>query len=165
MVFWLSIPTRMCSIVGMQKRYVVNLTEEERAALAALVKRGRVSGLKRQRASILLKADEGWTDEEIADDLEVGVVTVERVRKRCCERGIEGTLDRKPQAHPSRPRKLDGASEAKLAQIACSEPPAGRSRWTLTLLANRLVELAVFESVSKSTIQRGLKKTTSSPGW
>ncbi len=154
----------MCSIVRMKKRYIVNLTEDERAALTDLTKRQRVSGLKRQRASILLKADSGLTDQEIADDLEVGLVTVERVRKRCCERGIEGTLDRKAQEHPSRPRKLDGASEAKLAQIACSTPPEGRSRWTLTLLADRLVELAVFESVSKSTIQRGLKKTTSSLG-
>lgn len=148
----------------MKKRYIVNLTADERAALEELTKRARVSGLKRQRASILLKADEGMTDREIADDLEVGLVTVERVRKRCVERGIAGVLDRKPQDHPSRPRKLDGASEAKLAQIACSAPPAGRARWTLALLADRLVELSVFESVSKSTIQRGLKKTTSSPG-
>jgi transposase len=148
----------------MPKRYIVNLTEEERAVLTELTQRKRVSGLKRLRASILLKADEDLTDQEIADDLEVSVVTVERVRRRCCERGIEGALDRKPQLHPPRPRKLDGASEAKLAQIACSEPPQGRSRWTLALLADRLVELSVFESVSKSTIQRGLKKTTSSRG-
>ncbi len=154
----------MCSIVRMQKRHIVNLTEDERAALTELTRRQRVSGLKRQRAAILLKADEGLTDREIADDLEVGLVTVERVRKRCCERGIEGALDRKPQDHPSRPRKLDGAAEARLAQIACSAAPKGHSRWTLTLLADRLVELQVFESVSKSTIQRGLKKTTSSPG-
>jgi transposase len=148
----------------MKKRYIVNLTEDERAVLMDLTKRQRVSGLKRQRASILLKADDDLTDQEIADDLEVGLVTVERVRKRCCERGIEGTLDRKAQEYPSRPRKMDGASEAKLAQIACSAPPEGRSRWTLTLLADRLVELSVFESVSKSTVQRALKKTTSSPG-
>jgi transposase len=148
----------------MKKRYVVNLTLEERAALTQLTKRERVSGLKRLRAGILLKADEGLTDQEIAEDLEVGLVTVERVRRRCCERGIAGALDRKPQAHPPRPRKLDGASEAKLAQIACSAPPQGRARWTLALLADRLVELSVFESVSKSTIQRALKKTTSSPG-
>jgi len=142
----------------------VNLTEDERAALTELTRRKRLSGLKRVRASILLKADEGLSDVEIGEDLEVGLATVERVRRRCCERGIEGALDRKPQTHPPRPRKLDGASEAKLAQIACTEPPEGRARWTLALLADRLVELSVFESVSKSTIQRGLKKTKSSPG-
>jgi transposase len=148
----------------MKKRYLVNLTEEERASLTQLVKRGRVSGLKRLRASILLKADEGLTDQEIADDLEAGLVTVERVRKRCCERGIEGTLERKRQDNPSRPRKLDGASEAQLVQIACSAPPTGRARWTISLLTARLVELKVFDSVSPSTVQRGLKKTRRSLG-
>ena len=102
------------------KRYVVNLTEDERASLEELTRRARVSGLKRQRALILLKADDGLTDREIADELEVGLVTVERVRKRCIERGIAATLDRKPQENPSRPRKFDGTSEAKLTQIANS---------------------------------------------
>jgi hypothetical protein len=115
-------------MVGMHKRYVVNLTAGEREALTQLVGRERVSGLKRMRASILLKADEGLTDAEIADDLEIGLVTVERVRKRCVERGIERCLDRKPQDNPSRPRKLDGAAEAQLVRLACSEPPAGRAR-------------------------------------
>ena len=138
----------------------MNLTVEERAALTQIVKRERVSGLKRLRASILLKADEGLTDQEIADDLEAGLVTVERVRKR----GLEASLQRKPQDNPSRPRKLDGASEARLVQIACSEPPKGRARWTISLLAERLVELKVFDSVSPSTVQRGLKKTRPSPG-
>jgi transposase len=146
------------------KRYVVNLSEDEQAALTELTTRARVSGLKRQRANILLKADEGLTDQEIAEDLGVGVVTVERVRKRCVERGLVAALDRKPQDVPSRPPKLDGASEAKLVQIACSEPPKGYARWTLALLADKLVELKVFESVSKSTVQRGLKKTRSSRG-
>lgn len=149
---------------GMNKRYVVNLTVEERAGLTKLVRRERVSGLKRMRASILLKADDGQTDQEIAEDLEVGLVTVERVRKRCIERGVEASLDRKAQETPSRPRKLDGVTEAKLVQIACSSPPVGRARWTLSLLADRLVELKVFEAVSISTIQRGLKKTSSNRG-
>jgi transposase len=148
----------------MKKRWIVNLTAAEREALRQIVTRERVSALKRQRAHILLKADEGLTDEEIAEDLEVGLVTVERVRKRCCERGLEASLDRKQQENPSRPRKLDGASEAQLVRLACSEPPAGRSRWTLTLLADQLVELKIFDAVSKSTIQRGLKKTRSSLG-
>jgi transposase len=146
------------------KRYIVNLTEDERASLEELTRRARVSGLKRQRASILLKADDGLTDREIADDLEVGLVTVERVRKRCVERGIAATLDRKPQEIPSRPRKFDGASEAKLTQIACSEPPAGQARWTIGLLADKLVELKVFETVSKSSVQRSLKKVNSGLG-
>jgi transposase len=145
---------------GMKKRYVVNLTAVEREGLRQIVGRERVSGRKRMRASILLKADEGLTDEEIADELQVGLVTVERVRKRSCERGIEAALDRKPQENPSRPRKLDGASEAQLVRLACSEPPTGRARWTLSLLADKLVELRVFDSVSTSTIQRGLKKTS-----
>ena len=148
----------------MRKRYLVNLTVDEHAALTQLVQRERVSGLKRLRASILLKADEGLTDQEIADDLEAGVATVERGRKRCCERGLEAALERKRQDSPSRPRKLDGASEARLVQIACSAPPAGRARWTISLLAARLVELNVFDAVSPSTVQRGLKKTRRSPG-
>lgn len=148
----------------MKKRYIVNLTKDERAALESLVQRERVAGLKRLRAGILLKADEGLTDEEISEDLGVGLVTVERVRKRCCERGVVGTVERKPAEIFSRPRKLDGASEAKLVQIACSAPPEGQARWTLGLLVARLVELEVFDSVSKSTIQRGLKKTRPSLG-
>jgi transposase len=148
----------------MKKRWIVNLTAEEHEALEQLVRRERVSGLKRQRASILLKADEGLTDQEIADDLEVGLVTVERVRKRCCERGVQACLERKPQENPSRPRKLDGASEAQLVRIACSPPPTGRARWTVSLLADQLVELKVFDKVSASTVQRGLKKMRSNLG-
>jgi len=148
----------------MTKRYIVNLTRAEREGLEQMVARERVSGLKRQRASALLKADDGETDEEIAEELGMARATVERVRRRCCERGVEACLERKPQENPSRPRKLDGEAEARLVLIACSEAPEGRSRWTLSLLADRLVELNVFESVSKSTIQRGLKKTNSSLG-
>ena len=147
----------------MKKLYVVNLTGEEREALTQLVRRERVSGLKRQRGSILLKADAGLPDQEIADDLELSLATVERVRKRCCERGLESCLERKAQDNPSRPRKLDGASEAQLARIACSPPPPGRTRWTISLLADKLVELNVFETVSASTVQRGLKKMPRQP--
>jgi transposase len=154
----------MCSILGMQKRYLVKLTAAERESLEQLVRRERVSGRKRQRASILLRADDGLTDEEIADELNVGLRTVERVRQRCCERGIEACLERKPQENPSRPRKFDGSSEAELIRIACSPPPRGRARWTLALLADQLVELEVFDSVSASSVQRVLKKTRSNPG-
>src|SRR5258708_586249 len=120
----------------MMKRYIVNLTGAEREALEQMVGRERVSGAKRQRASILLKADDDLTDQEIAEDLEVGVRTVARVRQRCVERGLEASLERKPQENPSRPRKLDGAAEARLSQLACSEAPDGRSRWALSLLAD-----------------------------
>jgi transposase len=149
----------------MRKRYIVNLTVEERQGLKELVSRERVSGVKRQRAAIVLKADEGLTDEEIVDDLDVGLATVERVRRRCAERGIAAALERKPQERPSRPRKMDGASEARLVQVACSAPPDGRTRWTISLLTDKLVELQVFDTVSASTVQRTLKKTRSSRGW
>jgi transposase len=142
----------------------VNLTVEERASLEELVNRARVSGLKRMRANILLKADDGLTDQEIVDDLDVGLVTVERVRKRCCERGIAACLERKASDRTSRPRKFDGASEAELVRIACSPPPPGRARWTISLLANKLVELKVFDTVSPSAVQRTLKKTRPSLG-
>lgn len=148
----------------MKKRYVVNLTADERSVLLDVVRRQRVSALKRLRAMILLRADEDLTDAEIAEDLEVGVATVERVRRRCIERGVAGTLERKAQENPSVPRRFDGASEARLVQIACSAPPEGHSRWTLSLLGDRLVELQVFDSISKSSVQRALKKTNSSPG-
>ena len=148
----------------MKKRYIVNLSADERASLEDLAKRQRVSAVKRQRALIVLRADDDLTDAEIAEELEVGRATVERVRRRCVERGIAAALDRKPQEKPSRPRKFDGASEARLVQIACCPPPEGRAQWTLSLLGDRLVELKVFESVSKSSVQRALKKTSSSPG-
>jgi transposase len=145
------------------KRYMVNLTADERSALTLLVSRARLSALKRQRGMILLRADDGLTDEEIADELEVAVATVERVRQRCCERGIVETLERKPQQN-RRARKFDGVSEAKLVQLACSSPPTGRAGWTLSLLSDQLVELRVFDTVSKSAVQRVLKKTKSNPG-
>lgn len=148
----------------MKKRYIVNLTKDERAALHDIATRQRVSAVKRQRALILLKADDDLTDAEIAEDLEVGRATVERVRRRCVERGVVAAIERKPQEGPSVPRKFDGASEAKLVTIACSPAPEGRATWTLSLLGDRLVELGVFESISKSSVQRVLKKTSSSPG-
>jgi transposase len=148
----------------MKKLHIVRLTPEEHEALEQVAERERVSGAKRRRASILLKADEGWTDQDIADDLEVGVVTVERVRKRYIVHGVAATVDRRLPDKPPRPRKLDGATEAELVRIACSEPPGGRARWTISLLADKLVELRVFDTVSKSTVQRALKKTSSNRG-
>jgi transposase len=148
----------------MEKRYIINLTPVERASLKALTTRGRVSALKLQRARILLLADEGLTDSEIADQLDVARTTAEDVRKRCCLTGIEASLDRKKQDGPSRARKLDGAAEARLVQIACSAPPDGRGGWTLRLLADKLVELEVVDTIGITTVYRQLKKTNSSHG-
>jgi DNA-binding CsgD family transcriptional regulator len=142
----------------MVKRYIVNLTQVERAALEDLV-RGRSALRKRQRAQILLKADEGLTDAEIAEELEVDPRTVERVRERCCISGLEAAVEHKKPAQPCRKPTLDGAAEARLIEIACSDPPDGRAKWTLSLLANRMVELRVVDSVSRTTIGRQLKKT------
>jgi len=152
-----------------QKKYLVTLTPEERDHLARLTSAGRASALVLTRARILLKADEAeggpaWDDARIAEALDVGHRTVERVRQRFVERGLDAALRRKPQDRPSRERKLDGAAEARLIALACSAPPGGRPAWTLQLLADRLVELRVVDSVSDETVRRVLKKTSSSRG-
>ena len=151
------------------KRYLVTLTPEEREQLAGLLSAGRRSALTLARARILLKADQAdggpaWPDDRIAEALDCGVRTVERVRQRFVERGLEVALGRKPQDRPSRERKLDGRAEARLIALACSEPPDGRAAWTLQLLADRLVELRVVDSVCDETVRRVLKKTRSSRG-
>jgi transposase len=148
-----------------QKKYLVTLTADERAWLTGLLSAGKRSALTLARARILLKADQAdggpaWDDAAIAEALDCGVRTVERVRQRFVERGVEQALGRKRQGRPSRPRKLDGAAEARLIALACSQPPDGRARWTLKLLADRLVELEVVESVSDETVRRALKKTS-----
>ena len=148
----------------MAKKYLVTLTPEERQWLTALLSAGKRSALTITRARILLKADQApggpaWEDQDIARALDCSVRTVERVRQRFVERGLEPALGRKPQDRPSRERKFDGAAEARLIALACSQPPKGRARWTLKLLADRLVELEVFESVSDETVRRVLKKT------
>ena len=150
-----------------QKKYLVTLTPEEREQLTDLLSAGKRSALTLTRARILLKADQAdsgpaWPDERIAEALDCGLRTIERVRQRFVERGLEGALGRKPQDRPGRLRKLDGRAEARLIALACSEPPAGRARWTMKLLADRLVELEVFDSVSDETVRRVLKKTNSS---
>ena len=153
----------------MRKVYRVTLTGEEREQLEALGRGGRVSALRLTRARILLKADQGddgpaAPDAGIAAALDVAVNTVANVRRRFVERGLEGALARKPQDRPSKRRLLDGRAEAHLAAAACAAPPAGRDRWTLQLLADRLVELRVVDAVSADTVGRCLKKTTSSRG-
>ena len=144
-----------------RKRYRVVLTDEEREELSAIV-RGKASAHRRRHAHILLLADEaraggGLTDSVIASVLGIGRATAERVRKRCVEEGLEAALERRKQAN-RKPRKLDGAAEAKLVALACSERPEGHARWTLKLLGERLVELEIVDSIGTETVRRTLKK-------
>jgi hypothetical protein len=151
------------------KKYKVTLTSDERQSLHDLIAAGKAAAKKLTHARILLKADaapEGpaWTDDRIAEAVEVNLTTVERVRQRFVEQGLEAALVRKKQDHPSRERKLDGDGEARLIALACSEPPQGRCAWTLQLLADKLVELHVVDSISDETVRQVLKKTNSSRG-
>lgn len=151
------------------RKYIVTLTAEEREWLRALIRVGKASALKLARARVLLKADAspggpGWPDERIAEAVEVGLATVGRVRRRFVELGVAAALERRTQVRPSRERKLDGRAEAKLIALACSAPPEGRTVWSLQLLADRLVELRVVDTVSDETVRRTLKKTNSSRG-
>ncbi|MFA7238289.1 MAG: helix-turn-helix domain-containing protein [Phycisphaeraceae bacterium] len=152
----------------MQKKYVVTLTDEERQTLGMMISRGKAAARKLTRARILLKADQspggpGLEDTTIGEQGQAGRATVERVRKRFVEEGFEAALE------PHKPRrtylrKLDGDGEAHLIALACGEPPDGRSRWTLRLLANRMVRLEYGDELSKDTVARVLKKTNSSRG-
>jgi hypothetical protein len=149
----------------MAKVYRVTLSADERAELEALVRKGTGAALRLTRARILLKADQGdngpaWPDAQVADALDVAVNTVANTRQRFVEGGLGRALNRKAQDRPSRERVLDGRAEAHLVALACSDPPAGRAHWTLTLLAGRLVELRVVDAVSPSTVGRVLKKTS-----
>jgi transposase len=146
------------------KKYIVTLTEDERSELNALARSGKAAAYKITRARILLKADaaEGgpaWQDQQIADALDVGTATIERLRRRFVEDGLEAALGRKKQATP-RPPLLDGAAEARLVALACSAPPDGRACWTLRLLADKLVELEVVPAVSHETVRQALQKTS-----
>ena len=152
----------------MNKRYAVTLTDEERRSLQALISSGKGSARKLTHARILLKADasEGgpaWTDGAIRESVDVGTATVERVRKRFVEEGVGAALVPR-KACREYPRKLDGDGEAHLIALACSESPQGRKRWTLELLADRMVVLGHVDSLSYQTVRRVLKKTRSSLG-
>ena len=149
-------------------KYAVELTEEERARLRTLIGRGEAPARLLTHARILLKADQGeggpgWSDAAIAGALEVHPTTVARVRRASVEGGLEAALARKA---PDRvyPRVLDGAAEAHLIAVACADPPTGRERWTLRLLADELVRLEVVETVSYETVRRTLEQTRSSRG-
>jgi transposase len=148
-------------------KVVVRLTADQRRTLERLLRTGSHPAAMRRRAGILLKADadgpDEWTDEEIAEDLETSRMTVQRVRQQFAAEGLDATLHRKKPTGRQY-RKLDGAQEAKLVALACSEPPTGHARWTMALLASRLVELQVVEAIDPSTVCRTLQKTTSSRG-
>ena len=148
----------------MVKKYRVTLTPEERAELQGMLRSGKAAARKLNHARVLLKADEafggpGLSDEEVAEAVECGRVTVARVRRRFVEQGLEAALVPKPPARVYA-RRLDGDGEAHLVALACSSPPAGRRRWTLQLLADRLVALGHAEGgLSYETVRRTLKKT------
>ena len=146
----------------MRKKYLVTLTEAERTTLHDLTKKGKVAARKLTRAHVLLQADAGATDDTIAAALHIGRATVERIRKRFVEQSFEAALSERPR--PGAKRKLDGKAEATLVAWTCSTPPDDRSCWTMQLLADKLVELTVVDSISDETVRRTLKKTTSSPG-
>jgi transposase len=146
----------------MRKQYIVTLADDERAQLLALTKRGTVSARRLSRTHILLQADTGLSDDAIAQALHIGTATVERIRKRFVEDGLEAALSERPR--PGGQRKLAGKQEAFLIALACSAPPEGRACWTMQLLANRLVELQVVEAISDETVRRTLKKTPLSRG-
>lgn len=151
----------------MQKSYVVTLSPDERASLEKLISTGRTSAKRQTHGRILLKADSalagpGWTDEQICTALDVSLATVARVRKRFVEEGLEAVTHHRQARRPARCR-LDGAQEARLLALACSPAPEGHARWTLRLLADRMVVLEYVESISHETVRSVLKKTRLSP--
>ena len=139
-----------------KKLHSVKLKDEEREDLNRYLRKGKSSARSLTRARILLLADEGRDDEEITGALKVSKSTVSRIRKRYCEGGLDSALHEK--ARSGAPPKIDGRIEAQLTLLACSEPPDGRSRWTVRLLADRLVEMEVVEAISHMSVQRLLKK-------
>ncbi len=144
------------------KKYVVDLSKEEKGRLEELTTKGTIGARKLRRAQILLSANEGCTDKEIAAVLGTAVTTVERVRKRFVEEGPEAALSERPR--PGAQCKLDGHQEAYLVALACSDPPEGRKRWSMQMLADRIVEVGLLEEVSGETVRRMLKKGISSRG-
>jgi transposase len=148
--------------VGKEAKYIVRLTEDERQALQGLLSGKRIAADRALRARILLKADldgDAWSDTEIADAFDVGVSTIHRLRQRLVEDGLEAALSRRPMSS-KRPTKLDGAQEARLIAVACGPAPEGRARWTLRMLADKLVELEVVDSIGTEAVRQTLKKTS-----
>jgi len=145
-----------------KKRFIVDLSASEREELLALTSKGTVRARKMKRAQILLKAADGWTDAAIMKALNVSRPCVERLRKRFVVGGLPRALNDDPR--PGQKRKLDRKQEARLIAEACSTPPAGHVRWTLRLLADRVVSLGFSGKISRETVRQVLKKTISSPG-
>lgn len=151
-----------------RKKYIVALSVEERGELEQFIRTGKAAAYKMNHARILLKADTNqadgsWTDEAISQALDISVATIERVRQRFVETSLEAALSRQVQQQ-RKARRLDGEQEAHLIAMTCSEAPEGYARWSLRLLAERMVELKHVESVSHETIRQTLKKTFSSRG-
>jgi transposase len=149
--------------VALKDKFLVRLSADQRAHLEQMIAAGRHAAAALVHARILLKADvgpsgPGWADDAIAEALECGPSTVARVRKRFAQGGLDGAVHRKKPTGRQY-RKLDGRQEARLVALACSAPPEGKGRWTLKMLADRLVELAVVDAVSDETVRRVLKKT------
>lgn len=144
------------------KRYVVKLTEVERAELKALTTKGSAKARRIKRALVLLATDDGETDVAVAAKARVHPTSVENIRKRFVEEGLEAALSERPR--PGKVRLLDGHQEAYLVALTCSTPPPGRAEWTMQLLADRLIELKVVERISDETVRRTLKRGTLSPG-
>lgn len=147
------------------KKYIVRLSGEERKSLKRLVSSGKGSARMFTRARILLKADigenaPGWPDEKIADALDVTIQTIERVRKQLVEEGLEAVLSRRKYVQKVSRKKLDGDAEAHLIALACAEAPEGFTRWSLRLLADKMVELGYVQSISHEAVRRVLKKTS-----
>jgi transposase len=139
-----------------KKLYIIDLTDKEREELIELTRKGKASARKLTRARILLKADEGWKDEQIIAALDTSDSTVERTRRRFVEGGLQKALNDDPR--PGAKRKLDGRGEAYLVAITCSEPPDEHDHWALRVVADRLVELGVVDSISYETVRQTLKK-------
>jgi transposase len=146
----------------MNKKYIVRLTAEEKKELENLMKKGKTQAYRIKHANILLAVDAdgpNWPDHQVAKAYKCHQNTVVNVRRRFVEQGFEAALERKKQQAPSRKRIIDGEKEAKLISIACSKPPQGSAKWTMEMLADKLVALKVVDSVSGQTVWRTLKKT------
>jgi len=151
------------------KKYIVRLSNLERETLKKLITSGRGPARMFARARILLKADQsadgpGWSDERISEALDVTVQTIERVRKQLVEEGFDAVLSRREYKQKVSRKKIDGDVEARLIALSCSEPPEGRARWTLRLLADKVVELGYVENISHEAIRQTLKKTNLNRG-
>lgn len=142
--------------MGRKKLHIVHLKEQEREELSQYIRKGKSSARSLTRARILLLADDGKDDESISETLKVSNSTIIRIRTRYCEGGLDSALHEK--ARSGAPTKIDGRIEAELTLLACSDPPDGRSKWTVRLLADKLVEMVVVDSISHMSVQRLLKK-------